>query len=362
MAYVDTAPSPADQLLFLTRVQRLLDSGRFSATYKFALLLALAELAVERGDDSGGRMRIHLEALADRFLALYWRQAAPFQAAGSAAVLRQNAGKGKESKNAEVIRRISDAYQSLGTSLGKARSQPKWARLVKDAKRIIVTMPLLKLQTIGTEGNASLAECFLYANDVVGDEIELFPGVAFCLRRFFPLIQGMVRGKWVSWVQSQNGHLLGAVQDLESFMFGTSRTETAAIRAPLYELQGGRCFYQPSVRLDLKTAHVDHFIPWAKYPCDSAANFVLASPKANGGKKDHLPATEYLRRWRDRNNSQAHQLGEAARAAGLDGNASAVERVAVWAYGSHEGIGGLVWHATHGLIPLESDWRLILSF
>ena len=45
------APSPSAQVAFLRELQRLLDEGQFTATYKFALLLALADLAVERGDE-----------------------------------------------------------------------------------------------------------------------------------------------------------------------------------------------------------------------------------------------------------------------------------------------------------------------
>jgi 5-methylcytosine-specific restriction endonuclease McrA len=348
-------PSAADQLLFLTRVQRLLDSGRFSATYKFALFLAVAELAVERGDDSDARLRIPLEAIADRFLALYWRQAAPYPAAHTAAVLRQNAG-----KNAEIITRITQAQGSLGLSLGEARNQPGWKTLIRDARRLIVKMPLLKLQTIGSDGKATRAECFLYPNTVSGEEIELLPGVALCLRRFFPLLQGMVRSKWLSWVQGQNTNILRAVQDLESFMFGANRTETRGIRRALFDIQGGQCFYRPRVRLDINTAQVDHFIPWAKYPCDAVTNFVLASPKANAAKKDHLPAVEYLERWCERNVTYGDELIGAARTAGMEGGASTVPRIAVWAYGSHQEIGGLVWHASHGLIELDPGWRKIL--
>jgi 5-methylcytosine-specific restriction endonuclease McrA len=356
MTKSQSQPSAADQLLFLSQVQRLLDSGRFSATYKFALFLTLAEIAVEQGDDSGDRMRIPLEAIAARFLMLYWRQAAPYPATGVDAVLLQNSG-----KNAEIITRIAKAHRSLGPSLGVARSRPEWLGLVRDAKRIVVKMPLLKLQTIGEDGKATRAECFLYRNTITGDAIELLPGVAFCLRRFFPLLQGMVRSKWLSWVQGQNRNVLGSVQDLESFMFGADRSETRGVRTALFEMQGGRCFYQPRVRLDLKTAHVDHFIPWAKYPCDAAANLVLASPKANAGKKDRLAATEYLGRWRDRNEIHRDHLVDIAGDAGLEFGTIAVERVATWAYGIHEGIGGLVWHASDGLVQLDPGWRKILS-
>lgn len=46
-------PSERAQVEFLTHIQRLLSEGGFTASYKFALLLALADIAVEMGDDSG---------------------------------------------------------------------------------------------------------------------------------------------------------------------------------------------------------------------------------------------------------------------------------------------------------------------
>jgi len=50
-----SVPTAEAQVTFLTRVQRLLDEGVFVSTYKLALLMALLDLAVERGDDSGQR-------------------------------------------------------------------------------------------------------------------------------------------------------------------------------------------------------------------------------------------------------------------------------------------------------------------
>ena len=40
-------PTAEQQLKFLTNLQRLLAEGQFVATYKYALLLALADIAIE---------------------------------------------------------------------------------------------------------------------------------------------------------------------------------------------------------------------------------------------------------------------------------------------------------------------------
>ena len=68
------APSSDEQVRFLRRVQRLLEEGSFVATYKYALLHALADLAVLRGDDSGAPLELSTSEIAERIIELYWRQ------------------------------------------------------------------------------------------------------------------------------------------------------------------------------------------------------------------------------------------------------------------------------------------------
>src|ERR1700674_884761 len=79
-----------DQIRFLLNVQRLLAEGQFTATYKFALLMALAELSVECGDDSGAALDLRAESIAEKFAEYYWRQTVPFLGEN---VLSQNKGK-----------------------------------------------------------------------------------------------------------------------------------------------------------------------------------------------------------------------------------------------------------------------------
>ena len=64
---------------FLRRFQRLLDEGDFSATYKFALLRALADLSVEKPLDPGGTLTISVREIAEKFIEYYWRQARPYR-------------------------------------------------------------------------------------------------------------------------------------------------------------------------------------------------------------------------------------------------------------------------------------------
>jgi hypothetical protein len=61
---------------------RLLDEGMFVASYKFALLLALADLSIEEGNDSRSPLTLTTDAIAEKFIQYYWRQVVPYPSAG----------------------------------------------------------------------------------------------------------------------------------------------------------------------------------------------------------------------------------------------------------------------------------------
>ena len=53
-------PTPEEQVKFLRNIQRLLSEGLFVASYKFALVHALADLSVLKGEDSGAPVRVNI--------------------------------------------------------------------------------------------------------------------------------------------------------------------------------------------------------------------------------------------------------------------------------------------------------------
>ena len=69
--------SPERQIEFLSDVQRLLSEGSFVSTYKYALLLALADLCVELGRDDDGPLEIPIRRIGEKFAEYYWRLCAP---------------------------------------------------------------------------------------------------------------------------------------------------------------------------------------------------------------------------------------------------------------------------------------------
>ncbi len=84
-------PSPEQQIEFLVKIQRLFSEGGFVATYKFALLQALADLSVEKSEFSEDSLKITTREIAEKFISYYWRQTLPFVASTGdrPSVLRQ---------------------------------------------------------------------------------------------------------------------------------------------------------------------------------------------------------------------------------------------------------------------------------
>jgi hypothetical protein len=119
-------PTPEEQVPFLTNIQRLLTEGAFTATYKYALRLALADLAVEHCDDSGEPMTVPTRLIAERFIALYWQPAAPYvpQRSASGVVLQQNTD-----KQAAIIRLVADARAQHGVLIQEVRMEAVRFRL-----------------------------------------------------------------------------------------------------------------------------------------------------------------------------------------------------------------------------------------
>jgi hypothetical protein len=105
-------PSPEQQIQFLINVQRLLDEGLFVASYKFAPLVSLADLSIEKGDDSGATLSLSSLEIGEKFIMYYWRQAARYPSAAAARILQQSTG-----KQAAILNAIAEARTKHGDSL-----------------------------------------------------------------------------------------------------------------------------------------------------------------------------------------------------------------------------------------------------
>lgn len=343
-------PTPQDQVEFLKKLQRLLTDGQFTASYKFALLRALADLAVLKGNDSGDELQIEVRDLAVGFVELYWRQARPFPTAGSAVtLLRQNAG-----EQAAVLSSIAPHAGSHGSIARFRHYDSDWNTLISSVANVVATMPLWKLQRVGDE-----VVDFLYPNIGHGRIITLRPGVAYCLRAFYGIVRNLVEGAWLNFVRTLNGEVFGASSDIAAFMFGTDRSSLAVYRPFLRELQSDQCFY---CRGPLgNTGEVDHFVPWARYPIDLGHNFVLAHSACNNQKSDHVAAEKHLDAWAQRNDAHATALTQFFNDSRLSHERDRSLSIARWAYTQTAQAHGLVWLEKGVLQHLSHEWRRVLG-
>jgi hypothetical protein len=346
-------PTPEQQIRFLRDIQRLLAEGSFVASYKFALLHALADLAVLKGDDSGAPLDIDTRDIAAKFVELYWRQCRPFLLSGDQGgiILQQNTG-----KQAAIISKIADSQQACDGAMFRLRqsSPERWSALVTEVDHVVRIMPLWKLQTVGAERLD-----FLYENLDRGTRITLKPGVAYCLRNFYELLRDLIEGAWVRFVQKLNAENLGSLSDLGTFLFGQARSSLDAYRPILFDVQKGVCLYCQKPLL--RQTQIDHFIPWSRYPADLGHNFVLAHRQCNGDKSDFVAAEQHLAAWARRNADSRDELNERLIEASLPCDLSATVQIARWIYLQTEKANGQVWVARREMMHLSPGWEQCLG-
>jgi len=114
--------------------------------------------------------------------------------------------------------------------------------------------PLWRPQKIGKKNLD-----FLYGPSTDSRSIQLRPGVAYCFRKFHPLIQDIVQSAWPRAVRSMNGAALGE----QKFLFGSERNALLAIRPLLTDLQNGLCFYC-SCKVGPTDGEIDNFVRWSR--------------------------------------------------------------------------------------------------
>lgn len=340
-------PSATHQLKFLQKIQLLLEEGSFSSTYKFALLLAISDLAVERGDVEGETLTLSITEIAKKFISYYWRQSSPYPAyEGEQDIIFQNKG-----AQADIINTLLSVQASAHTRLSQALHNEK---LVQKVSKGVTKMPLWRLQNF----SHGLDE-FLYPHDEDKKDIVLREGVAYCLRVFHGQIQNMVKGAWVQWVSQlkRNQSVLGQHIELSDFMFGTSRADLSVYKPILKDIQANTCFFCGKA-LQSNSVEVDHYIPWSRYPVDLGHNFVLSHASCNNDKRDMLASIKHLDHWLNRNEQYASQLTSYFDEQKLNYDITTSLSITSWAYSKTEMMGGDVWVSKKGQTErLDNTWR-----
>lgn len=315
-------PSAEAQLDFLTKIQRLFNESDFSSTYKYALLISLADLAIELGKDDDSKLELTNRQIAERFIELYWQQSSPYTTskANDNGVLYQNHG-----TQAAIIKAIQ-AFRDKNSfnSPNAAKHSKEYRKLVTTVAVTVTKQPINYLQNVG---GGVLP--FLYERNT--STITLKIGVAYCLRRFQPLIQQLARSRWTDYIKknTKNIPILGEKDDLSSFLFETSRKTLVLVCKELKVLFGCKCFYCNTATTELE---VDHFIPFSLYPRDLMHNFVLACPSCNRSKSDSLAAKIHLNKWIELANKNSDVVEKVGEKAGVLSDLNTSIAIANWGY------------------------------
>lgn len=295
---------PIDAMALGERVLELLDAGAFSTTYKYALLLALVDLCMEKPAPlPSAPLLLMPREIAEKVIGYYWGHTVHYH---QGQLRQSNQGQAEIVKLISEFKSYAAGDPSISVTQARLRNPAAWSKTLEKIEWKLIEMPLPRLQRVGDRH-----EQFLYRvgwdegvryRDVRayhrGEEsapdfrIELHPGVAEGLVRLGPLIKPLVRRQWTHMVAGLNRL---EVSRLEDFLFGESRVPLTQAKDLLTELQNSRCFFCD--RRLKSAAEVDHFIPWSRYCNNAIENLVLADRSCNHDKRDYLASTEHLDAW-----------------------------------------------------------------
>jgi 5-methylcytosine-specific restriction endonuclease McrA len=262
--------------------------------------MALIDHAIENmPDEQDAPLEVPIPDLAHRVLELYWRQVRPFEGEQ----LRQSTQARARIPQAALNLRAAAGVGTSGVSLtvAAARAPTAYGHAIEDVTLCLAQQPLYRLQRLpGT----TASDCFLYDDSFLHakvsrrslqahrDSIVLEPGVATGLAKLAGLLKPALEIMWVEDIRRMNRFVYEHVPDVASHLFGRERITLAAVRQPLKDAFGARCFYCDTTLG--RDNPIDHVLPWSLLGIDGLANLVPACSRCNGDKRNLLPAPSII--------------------------------------------------------------------
>ena len=343
---------------FAERLLEVIDSGRRTATYKLALLLALLDLCARHSDARGRAPRLlQTRDIAGQVASLYWPQVIPYPVPGAAGaeVLRQITGSRAAIVTAvSAFRSVAEGAGATSWHLARLRLPGAYQAMLDQVEVTVAGQPLPRLQAVGSAQamfpflyelswgpRESFSPARLRRYGPRGPAIWLLPGAGDELLRLGPLIRPLAELHWTRMVAEINA-IASAELNLHRHLFGSDRPlPPRALRDGIAALQDGRCFY---CREALgSAAEADHFIPRIRCGIDAVENLVLADRRCNNDKRDLLPGPAHVTAWARRNHCHSTALAGLATAARWDTDLAAAVAVARSIDCRHPGTGAPLW-------------------
>jgi hypothetical protein len=321
-------PSVPTAITIAEQMMAVLDRGSYTTTYKYSVLLALLDLCLEHTErDGAAPTSLTTRQIALRVLELYWPQVAPFPF-GSSGKTDLVQTRGRPTQQAVIVARTralrdlaieNGAGRSPSTDKARSLCPDEFTRAVNEIEWTLIRYPLVLLQTIGGENvpflyqlswdeNVSKREVNQYQTgrtSTFHNLVQLMPGVGESLVQLNNLLRPLIHREWSMTVADINRL---PEMELQRHLFGADRVDLTPLLQPLLRLQNEKCFY-----CDLPIpgkAHVDHFLPWARYPANGLENLVATHERCNNSKSDFLAAPSHVLNWANRMRTMQRELSD----------------------------------------------------
>ena len=271
---------------FLTSVQRILQYGLTTNSYKYALLRALAAF----GKGQKGENTIPFACLAEQFLAYYW----PFVTLR----IRQATD---QARDPVIMRFIRDALPPMTPSMQGAREKFRRNNPQQYQDQDIVDRccraggcfdeVVPRLHTIPRKQ----VDALLYDFDMQKRELHLRSGARQFLQEYSEVVELLSIGAWVRFTEryATQPRLYEKIAGIKP------KRHARPFEALLRSYRGDRCFYCETALSS--QSHVEHVIPWSFVFEDRIWNLVLACQTCNSSKSDQTPVDRYIERLSERN-------------------------------------------------------------
>lgn len=280
----------------LEGILAVLDRGSATGTNKFALLLALIELAPELGRERA----VSSDLLARKVVEIHWDHTRPWDGEVLQQVTSPNRTLSALTAIGILKKSLSARIRHQPWELAEPRIPEQHLRkCLQKVRRDLWRNPIKKLQVL-----PGLHAEFLYRLD--GQSILLLEDAVEALLKFGPVLRPLIESRFVSHVIKANPRLRAGDLGLQihEHLFGEARhMPPIEVRQALWEIQEGRCFYtreripRPSAREGTTT--LDHVIPWSRQRLSLLDNFAVSKSSANYAKSNLLLGRALLDRWVD---------------------------------------------------------------
>ena len=199
---------------FLAYIDTIINKGKFNATYKLALLMAISEICQNKNIDDDTTFFISYQELAEIFIKIYWHGNGSYtKNNGDKITLRQGINSDKDNM-IEFLKEFKAISQNTDWHLIDCKGK-YYHELIQEVAKLIKNNPVKFLQEV-----KGYSDNVLFDKSSHKDGIELKNGIANHFKNN-PIIKSLAKQKMIDViVQNPKNDLLDEnFAKLDSFLF-----------------------------------------------------------------------------------------------------------------------------------------------